>query len=69
MTGLEALTAAVERGDRTAAADLTTAALSEGADPKTVLDAMSAAMETVSVSFTTHQKQTAPITKSWTPIR
>ncbi len=51
MADLAALTAAVEAGNRTAAADLTQAALDAGVDPQSVLDAMSAAMDTVGRRF------------------
>jgi 5-methyltetrahydrofolate--homocysteine methyltransferase len=51
MADLAALTAAVEAGNRTAAAELTQAALDEGTDPKTVLDAMTAAMDVVGRKF------------------
>ncbi|MCJ7709481.1 MAG: hypothetical protein MUQ32_01495 [Chloroflexi bacterium] len=45
MADLAALTAAVEAGNRMDAAALTQAALDEGMDPKTVVDAMTAAMD------------------------
>ena len=48
---LAALTAAVEAGDRAAAASLTQQALDEGLDPKSVLGAMTAAMDTVGRRF------------------
>jgi len=51
MADLAALTAAVEAGNRTAAAELTKAAIDEGTDPKTVLDAMTAAMDVVGRKF------------------
>ncbi len=51
MADLAALTAAVEAGNRTDAATLTQAALDEGVDPKTVLDAMTAAMDVVGRKF------------------
>ncbi len=51
MTDLAALTAAVETGDRKAAAELTQVALDEGTDPKTILDAMSAAMDVIGKQF------------------
>ncbi len=51
MADLAALTAAVEAGNRTAAAQLTQEALDEGTDPKTILDAMTAAMDVVGRKF------------------
>ncbi len=48
---LAALTAAVEAGDRTAAAALTQQALDGGVPPKAVLDAMTAAMDAVGRRF------------------
>jgi 5-methyltetrahydrofolate--homocysteine methyltransferase len=48
---LGALTSAVEAGNRKAAAELTQAALDEGTDPKTILDAMTAAMDVVGRKF------------------
>jgi 5-methyltetrahydrofolate--homocysteine methyltransferase len=51
MADLTALTAAVEAGNRKAAAELTQAAVDEGLDPKTVLDAMTAAMDVVGRKF------------------
>jgi 5-methyltetrahydrofolate--homocysteine methyltransferase len=48
---LAALTAAVEVGNRTAAVAETQAALDAGLDPKTVLDAMTAAMDVVGRKF------------------
>jgi len=51
MADLAALTAAVEAGNRKDAATLTQAALDEGTDPKTVLDAMTAAMDVVGRKF------------------
>ena len=48
---LAALTAAVEAGDRAAAADLTQRALDGGLPPKAVLDAMTAAMDAVGRRF------------------
>jgi 5-methyltetrahydrofolate--homocysteine methyltransferase len=47
MADLAALTAAVEAGNRAAAAAETQAAVDAGIDPKTVLDAMTAAMDVV----------------------
>ena len=51
MADLAALTAAVEAGNRTAAVAETQAALDAGIDPKTVLDAMTAAMDVVGRKF------------------
>jgi 5-methyltetrahydrofolate--homocysteine methyltransferase len=51
MTDLAALTAAVEVGDRATAGALTQAALDEGADPRAVLGAMTAAMDVVGRRF------------------
>jgi 5-methyltetrahydrofolate--homocysteine methyltransferase len=51
MADLAALTAAVEAGNRAAAATETQAALDAGTDPKTILDAMTAAMDVVGRKF------------------
>ena len=51
MADLAALTAAVEAGNRNAAAELTQAALSDGTDPAIVLAAMTAAMDSVGRKF------------------
>jgi 5-methyltetrahydrofolate--homocysteine methyltransferase len=51
MADLAALTAAVEAGDRKSAAALTQEAVDEGIDPKTILDAMTAAMDVVGRKF------------------
>jgi methanogenic corrinoid protein MtbC1 len=51
MADLAALTAAVEAGNRKDAAALTQAALDDGTDPKTILDAMTAAMDVVGKKF------------------
>ena len=51
MADLAALTAAVEAGNRTAAAEYTQAAIDEGIDPTTILDAMTAAMDVVGRKF------------------
>jgi 5-methyltetrahydrofolate--homocysteine methyltransferase len=51
MADLAALTAAVEAGNRTAAAVETKAALDAGTDPRTVLGAMTAAMDVVGRKF------------------
>jgi len=48
---LAALTAAVEAGNRTAAVAETQAAIDAGVDPKTILDAMTAAMDVVGRKF------------------
>ena len=51
MADLAALTAAVEAGNRTVAAAETLAALDAGVDPRTVLAAMTAAMDVVGKKF------------------
>ncbi len=51
MADLAALTAAVEAGNRTAAVAETQAAIDAGVDPKTILDAMTAAMDVVGRKF------------------
>jgi 5-methyltetrahydrofolate--homocysteine methyltransferase len=51
MADLAALTAAVEAGNRAAAAELTQAAIDEGLDPSTILGAMTAAMDVVGRKF------------------
>ncbi|MFN8630494.1 MAG: corrinoid protein [Chloroflexota bacterium] len=51
MADLAALTAAVEAGNRTAAAELTQAALDAGTAPEEVLGAMTAAMDAVGRKF------------------
>ncbi len=51
MADLEALTAAVEAGDRATAVAITTEAVAEGLDPRAVLDAMTAAMEVIGRKF------------------
>jgi 5-methyltetrahydrofolate--homocysteine methyltransferase len=51
MANLAALTAAVESGDHATTAQLTQAAIDEGADPKSVLDAMIEAMDVVGRRF------------------
>jgi len=51
MADLAALTAAVEAGNRAAAAQLTQEALDDGLDPKSILDAMTAAMDVVGRKF------------------
>ncbi len=51
MADLAALTAAVESGNRAAAATLTQAAVDEGLDPARILGAMTAAMDVVGRKF------------------
>ncbi len=51
LADLAALTAAVEAGNRTAAAAETQAALDAGVDPRTILGAMTAAMDVVGRKF------------------
>jgi 5-methyltetrahydrofolate--homocysteine methyltransferase len=51
MADLAALTAAVESGNRKDAATLTQAAVDEGLEPKTILDAMTSAMDVVGRKF------------------
>jgi methanogenic corrinoid protein MtbC1 len=51
MADLTDLTAAVEAGNRTAAAALTQGALDDGLSPSTILDAMTAAMDVVGRKF------------------
>ena len=51
MADLAALTAAVEAGNRPAAVAETQAAIDAGVDPKTILDAMTAAMDVVGRKF------------------
>jgi methanogenic corrinoid protein MtbC1 len=51
MIDLSALTAAIEAGDRTTATSVTKAAIDEGIDPRTILGAMTAAMEVVGGRF------------------
>lgn len=51
MSDLEALTAAVERGDRAAATALTREAIDEGLAPDVILAAMTAAMDSVGARF------------------
>jgi 5-methyltetrahydrofolate--homocysteine methyltransferase len=51
MEDLEGLTAAIEAGDRTAAARATQQAIDEGRDPQSILDAMTAAMNIVGGQF------------------
>jgi len=51
MADLAALTAAIEAGDRATAVRITQAAVDEGMDPRTVLGAMTAAMEVIGAKF------------------
>ena len=51
MAHLEDLTAAIEAGNRTAAAELTQAAVDAGTDPRDVLGAMTAAMDVIGRKF------------------
>jgi 5-methyltetrahydrofolate--homocysteine methyltransferase len=51
MADLAALTAAIERGDRATATDVTRQAIADGMDPETVLAAMTAAMKIVGGRF------------------
>ena len=51
MADLAALTAAIEAGDRATATAVTREAVNEGMDPRTVLDAMTAAMEVIGAKF------------------
>jgi 5-methyltetrahydrofolate--homocysteine methyltransferase len=51
MADLEALAAAIEAGDRTTAVAITRQAVAEGMDPRTVLDAMSGAMDIIGHRF------------------
>ena len=51
MADLAALTAAIEAGDRVTAVQVTRDAVAEGLDPRTVLAAMTAAMEIVGAKF------------------
>lgn len=51
MADLAALTASIEAGNRTAAAELTKAAVERGIDPREILGAMTAAMDVVGRGF------------------
>jgi 5-methyltetrahydrofolate--homocysteine methyltransferase len=51
MANLAALTAAIEAGDRASAVRITREAVEEGLDPRTVLAAMTAAMEVIGAKF------------------
>jgi len=51
MADLQALTAAIERGDRKTATETTRAAIDDGMDPATILAAMTEAMDAVGAKF------------------
>ena len=51
MADLKALTAAIERGDRATATEVTRAAVADGMDPETILAAMTEAMDIVGGRF------------------
>jgi 5-methyltetrahydrofolate--homocysteine methyltransferase len=51
MADLAALAAAIEAGDRASAVRITTEAVAEGMDPRSVLDAMTGAMEVIATRF------------------
>jgi 5-methyltetrahydrofolate--homocysteine methyltransferase len=51
MADLEALAAAIEAGDRATATRITQEAVDEGVDPRTVLDAMTGAMDVIGRRF------------------
>jgi 5-methyltetrahydrofolate--homocysteine methyltransferase len=51
MADLDALKTAIEAGDRATATRVTSEAVAEGMDPRTVLDAMTAAMEIIGRKF------------------
>jgi 5-methyltetrahydrofolate--homocysteine methyltransferase len=51
MADLQALTEAIERGDRAAATAVTRTAVAEGVDPETILAAMTTAMDIVGGKF------------------
>jgi methanogenic corrinoid protein MtbC1 len=51
MADLAQLQQAIEAGDRATAVEITKAAVAEGANPKEVLDAMTAAMDVVGAKF------------------
>jgi 5-methyltetrahydrofolate--homocysteine methyltransferase len=55
MADLQALTAAIEAGDRTTAARVTGEAIAEGLAPQTVLDAMTDAMAKVGARFSANE--------------
>jgi 5-methyltetrahydrofolate--homocysteine methyltransferase len=51
MADLQALTAAIERGDRGGAAALTRQAIEDGIDPEEILGAMTGAMDSIGLRF------------------
>jgi 5-methyltetrahydrofolate--homocysteine methyltransferase len=51
MADLAALAAAIEAGDRASSVRITTEAVAEGMDPRSVLDAMTGAMEVIGTKF------------------
>jgi 5-methyltetrahydrofolate--homocysteine methyltransferase len=51
MADLQALTAAIERGDRDTAAAVTRQAIEDGMDPEEILGAMTGAMDSVGLKF------------------
>jgi 5-methyltetrahydrofolate--homocysteine methyltransferase len=51
MADLQSLTAAIERGDRKTATEVTRAAIDDGMDPATILAAMTEAMDIVGARF------------------
>jgi 5-methyltetrahydrofolate--homocysteine methyltransferase len=51
MADLQALTAAIERGDRGGAAALTRQAIEDGMDPEEILGAMTGAMDSIGLKF------------------
>ena len=55
MADLQALSAAIEAGDRTNAVRITGEAIDEGLAPQTILDAMTAAMATVGARFSANE--------------
>ncbi len=55
MADLAALTAAIEVGDRATAVRITTEAVAEGLDPRTILASMSAAMDAVGGRFSRNE--------------
>jgi 5-methyltetrahydrofolate--homocysteine methyltransferase len=55
MADLEALTAAIEAGDRATAVRVTGEAIDEGLDPQTILDAMTDAMATTGARFSANE--------------
>ena len=55
MADLEVLAAAIEAGDRATAVRITREAVAEGMDPRTVLDAMTRAMEVIGQRFSCNE--------------